>query len=267
MNTTNYTLYQLQNVNLPAKTATYVLVPGGGHGAWCYTFIKDLLEQAGQTVYAVSLPGVGELANELTTGVGLDDHIDAVVKSIKENDLYDVILVGHSYGGMVITGTVDRVPERIRGLVYLDAVHPSNGQSLLDAQPLVKYVPAVSQPHTVNGVDVNLCPDKATIAFLGLREAEDVNFAAHHLTPHPWKTFTDKLHLSDPDVVTKIGSVDIYTKTTLDGLLQTGIATPEEAEKAMIIDTGHDLMITEPKLTADMLLNAARMLAAKERAK
>ena len=216
-----------------------------------------LLEEAGQTVYAVSLPGVGEQSDELTSETDLEDHINAVSDFITEHDLSDVILVGHSYGGMVITGVADRVPDRIKNIVYLDAVHPSDGQSLLDAQPMVQYVPAVSQPREVNGVEVNLYPDDDTIAFLGLTEPVDIVFAREHLTPHPWKTFTDTLHLENPDIVAQIGKTDIYTKTTLDGLLQTGIATSEEAAQAMVIDTGHDLMITEPELTADMLLCAA----------
>ena len=256
----SYTLYEKQNISIPAGTATYVLVPGGGHGAWCYDPVKHLLEDAGQTVYAVPLPGVGERADELTSDTDLDDHIDAVADFITEHDLHEVILVGHSYGGMVITGTADRIPDRIKNIVYLDAVHPADGQSLLDAQPMVQYVPAVSQPRTVNGIEVNLYPDEATIAFLGLTAPVDMAFASEHLTPHPWKTFTQQLHLDDPDVVKKIGRTDIYTKTTLEGLLQTGIATKEEAEQAMVIDTGHDLMITEPELTADMLLNTAAQI-------
>lgn len=255
--TTAYSLYENRQITLPAGTATYVLVPGGGHGAWCYEPVKMLLEDAGQTVYAVSLPGVGEQSDELTSETDLEDHISAVSDFITEHDLSDVILVGHSYGGMVITGVADRVPNRIKNIVYLDAVHPSDGQSLLDAQPLVQYVPVVSQPREVNGVEVNLYPDNDTIAFLGLTEPVDIVFAKEHLTPHPWKTFTDTLHLENPDIVAQIGKTDIYTKTTLDGLLQTGIATPEEAAQAMVIDTGHDLMITEPELTADMLLNTA----------
>ena len=255
-----YSMYENQHIELPAGTATYVLVPGGGHGAWCYEPVKRLLEEAGQTVYAVSLPGVGERADELTADTELDAHISAVSDFILEHDLHDVILVGHSYGGMVITGAADRVPERIKNIVYLDAVHLSDGQSLLDAQPLVQYVPAVSQPRTIDGVEVNLYPDDDTITFLGLTEPVDVLFAEEHLTPHPWKTFTDTLHLENPDIVSEVGKTDIYTKTTLDGLLQTGIVTEDEARNAMVIDTGHDLMITEPELTADMLLNTAAQI-------
>lgn len=255
--TATYSLYENQKIALPAGTATYVLVPGGGHGAWCYEPVKMLLEDAGQTVYAVSLPGVGEQSDELTSETDLEDHINAVSDFITKHDLSDVILVGHSYGGMVITGVADRLPDRIKNIVYLDAVHPSDGQSLLDAQPMVQYVPAVSQPREVNGVEVNLYPDDDTITFLGLTEPVDIIFAKEHLTPHPWKTFTDTLHLENPDIVAQIGKTDIYTKTTLDGLLRTGIVTSKEAAQAIVIDTGHDLMITEPELTADMLLNTA----------
>lgn len=254
---TSYLLYKMRPVTLPPKAAAYVLVPGGGHGAWCYKTVRMLLEAAQQTVYAVPLPGVGERAGELSSDIGLDDHIEAVASFIREEDLDSVILVGHSYAGMVITGVADRISERIGGIVYLDAVHPANGQSLLDAQPMVQYVPAVSTPRIFKGVQVSLYPDNETIAFLGLTKPADIAFASEHLTPHPWKSFTDQLHLVNPNVIKKVPHIDIYTKTTLDGLLMTGIATEEEAANAMIIDTGHDLMITEPELTANMLLNAA----------
>lgn len=250
-------LYTKQKIQLDNKSVTYVLVPGGGHGAWCYDEVKKIIEENGQTAYAVSLPGVGERAAELTAETDLNDHIDAVVDYIEENDLTDVYLVGHSYGGMVITGTADRIPDRIKNIVYLDAVHPADGQSLLDAQPLVSHVPVVGEPIILDGIEVNLYPDDETIEFLGLKDENDITYAKQHLTPHPWKTFTQKLELNDPDIAAKIGHTDIYTKTTLDGLLMAGLVDEQESKAAMVIDTGHDLMITEPELTANMLLNAA----------
>ncbi|MCR5144948.1 MAG: alpha/beta hydrolase [Lachnospiraceae bacterium] len=218
INKPNYELYEEKEINLPKNTATYVLIPGGGHGAWCYDMVIDQLEEAGQTAYAVSLPGTGERASELTSDIGLEDHIDATVDFITENDLHDVILVGHSYGGMVITGTADRIPDRIKTIVYLDAVHPKNNQNLIEAQPLVEHVPIVSEPSVIDGVEVNLVPGDETLKFLGLTEEEDINFAKDKLTPHPWKTFTDKLTLQNPNIVEDIGKYDIYTKTTIDGL-------------------------------------------------
>ena len=250
---------QSGKVTEAGDAATYVFVPGGGHGAWCYERVIDLIEANGHKAYAVSLPGVGERSSELTAETGLENHIQAVVDYILQNDLRDVILVGHSYGGMVITGTADLVPERIRVIVYLDAVHPRNGQNLIEAQPLVKYVPIVGKPVVIDGIEVNLVPGKETLDFLGLTDEEDVAFAEGKLTPHPYKSFTDKLVLQDPDIMNTVGKIDIYTRKTLDGLLQMRIVTTQEAENAMVIDTGHDLMITEPELTTEMLLKAAEL--------
>lgn len=239
------------------ETAVFVLVLGGGHGAWCYGPVKQLLENAGQSVYALSLPGIGERAMELTPDTGLEDHVNAVVEFILEENLQDVILVGHSYGGMVITGTADRVPDRIRHIVYLDAVHPADGQNLLDAQPMARFVPAVSVPRIIDGVEICLYPDDETLAFLGLTKPEDIAFAREHLTPHPYRSFTDKLYLKQPDIASKIGSTHIHTAKTLEGLMMMG-CVPDGMEDAMVIDTGHDLMITEPQQTADMLLKVAK---------
>jgi pimeloyl-ACP methyl ester carboxylesterase len=112
--------------------ATYVLVHGGGHGGWCYQKVKRTLEAAGHEVFVPSLTGLAERARSLSPDVDLDLHIDDIVQLVYYWDLRDVILVGHSYGGMVITGTADRASDRVGKLVYLDAANPTNGQSLVD---------------------------------------------------------------------------------------------------------------------------------------
>src|SRR5579862_2720944 len=106
--------------------ATYVLVHGGGHGGWCYDKVAALLRTAGQTVFTPSLTGLAERADELSPDVDLDTHIDDIASLIRDHDLRDVILVGHSYGGMVITGAADRAHDRVGKLVYLDAANPRN---------------------------------------------------------------------------------------------------------------------------------------------
>jgi pimeloyl-ACP methyl ester carboxylesterase len=252
-----FTFYQTRNPEVAAGTAEYVLVPGAGHPAASYDRVKTILEEHGQTVHALTLPGVGERRNELTPQTGLETHIDDVVAFLNDHDLHNVILVGHSYAGMVITGVADRVPARIGHIVYLDAVHPKNGQNLVEAQPLVKNVPAVSQPHVVDGVEVNLLPDKETIDFLGLSKTNDVAWAKDHLTPHPWKAFTDHLDLTHQDAVAAIDKTDIYTNMTAWGLSLFGLLTDSEKSHAWVIYSGHDLMLTEPELTADMLLEVA----------
>ena len=112
--------------------ATYVLVHGGGHGGWCYQFVARLLRDKGHDVYTPTLTGLGEREHLLSTKVDLNLHITDVVKVLEFEDLRDVILVGHSYGGMVITGAADRVPQRIRRLIYFDAFVPENGKSCVD---------------------------------------------------------------------------------------------------------------------------------------
>ena len=120
--------------------ATFVLVHGGWHGGWCWQKVIPLLEAAGHEVYAPTLTGLAERASELSPDVGLDTHIQDIVGLLEEKHLQGVILVGHSYGGMVITGVVDAVPERIAHLVYLDTFVPRDGESVADVSPMVIHL-------------------------------------------------------------------------------------------------------------------------------
>src|SRR5262249_21902502 len=115
-----------------ANMATFVLVHGAWHGGWCWQKVIPFLEAAGHEVHAPTLTGLAERASELSPDVGLDTHIQDIVGLLEEKNLNGVILVGHSYGGMVITGVVDQVPERIAHLVYLDTFVPRNGESMAD---------------------------------------------------------------------------------------------------------------------------------------
>ncbi len=117
--------------------ATFVLVHGAWYGGWCWQKVIPLLKAAGHEVYAPTLTGLAERASELSPEVGLDTHIQAIVGLLEEKNLHDVILVGHSYSAMVITGVVDQVPERIAHLVYLDTFVPRDGEAMADISPLV----------------------------------------------------------------------------------------------------------------------------------
>ena len=118
--------------------ATYVLVHGGAHGGWCYRDVARLLRSAGHEVFTPTLTGLGERAHLLSPDIDLDTHITDVVAVLRWEDLHDVILVGHSYGGMVITGVADRAADRVGHIVYLDAATPVNGESLaVIAAPLM----------------------------------------------------------------------------------------------------------------------------------
>jgi len=112
--------------------ATYVLVHGAWGGGWVYRPICDALREAGHTVFVAGLTGLGERAHLLTPAIDLSTHIRDVVATIDTEALDDIILCGHSYGGMVITGVATERAERIRGLVYIDAFLPGDGQALWD---------------------------------------------------------------------------------------------------------------------------------------
>ncbi|MDX3102583.1 alpha/beta fold hydrolase [Nonomuraea angiospora] len=109
--------------------ATYVLIPGMCHGGWCFDELAGQLRSRGHRAYPLTLTGIAERGHLLTGGVNLDTHIQDVTGVLDAADITGAILVGHSYGGMVITGAADRAPARVRDLVYLDAVVPGHGDS------------------------------------------------------------------------------------------------------------------------------------------
>ncbi|AWT54798.1 alpha/beta fold hydrolase [Mycolicibacterium smegmatis] len=111
---------------------TFVLVPGMCHGAWCFDTVTAALRAAGHEVLAVTPTGVAERAHLQHAGVNLDTHITDVVAVVEAYAAEPVVLVGHSYGGMVITGAADRIPDTVDALVYLDAVVPRDGESCAD---------------------------------------------------------------------------------------------------------------------------------------
>src|SRR5215216_473082 len=106
---------------------TFVLVHGGWHGGWCWKRVAPLLRDAGHDVYTPTLTGLGERVHLASPQVNLTTHITDVVNVIEFEDLSEVVLVGHSYGGVVITGVASKVSDRIKDLVYLDAFVAKDG--------------------------------------------------------------------------------------------------------------------------------------------
>lgn len=121
--------------NTPAmrlNQPTYVLVHGAWHGSWCWKRVRKNLQNAGHQVFAPTLTGLGERSHLNSAAVNLSTHIADIVNLLRWEDLSNVILCGHSYSGMVISGVADQVPERIDTLVYLDAVVPEDGECVFD---------------------------------------------------------------------------------------------------------------------------------------
>jgi pimeloyl-ACP methyl ester carboxylesterase len=115
--------------------ATFVIVHGAWSGAHAWRWVRPLLRAAGHDVVTPSLTGLGERAHLATQATNLCTHVADVAAVLHYEDLHDVVLVGHSYGGMVITGVADRAADRIARLVYLDADVPRKGESMLDLVP------------------------------------------------------------------------------------------------------------------------------------
>lgn len=235
--------------------ATFVLVHGGGHGGWCYQPVARLLRAQGHEVYAPTLTGLGERSHLLNPDIDLDTHITDVVNTLEYEDLNDVILVGHSYGGMVITGVADRASKRVGHRVYLDAATPQDGESLLDlAAPLLNA--ARRHARIENGVELVLDPGTDPLGFYGVTDPAQIEWMKTRLTPHPWKSFEQKLRLHNPTALTRIPQSHIVCTSTLSGRNVEALKAQAEG-RLWDIDTGHDLMITEPQRVAELLMRVA----------
>jgi pimeloyl-ACP methyl ester carboxylesterase len=174
----------------------FVLVQGAWIGGWYWRPIAQALRKIGHEAYAPTLTGLGERIHLMNTGINLDTHIADVVNLIKWENLSDIVLVGHSYGGMVVTGVADALPERIRSLVYLDAFAPKDGEAL------VNFLPAGHPPPEV----VNeYCLAPLPAAFFGASPGVAAIVDAH-TTPMPIGCFTQPLKLS--------GGIDRVKKKT-----------------------------------------------------
>ncbi len=236
--------------------ASFVLVHGGGHGGWCYAKVKRLLEREGHEVFAPSLTGLAERSASLSPEVDLDFHIDDVAALLSYWDLREVILVGHSYGGMVVTGAADRAADRVGKLVFLDAANPENGQSLVDvAGPVIEVTRPMGE--TVDGVELVLLPAAGAAAFYGIDDPEDRAWADARLTGHPWKCFEQKLRLSDAEAFSAIPQFHVVCESTISTRDPEMIESARREGRLWQVDTGHDLMITEPRFVADALCEIA----------
>ena len=169
--------------------AVFVLVHGAWGGGWCWQRVARSLRQMGHEVYTPTLTGVGERSHLLRAGIDLDTHIEDILNVVRFEQLDRIILVGHSYGGTVITGVADAIPDKIASLIYLDAFIPENGQALLD---LVPQNP--TQPGRALRQDALAAPPIPAAAFSV--NPKDAAFVDAMATPHPIACFSQKAKLT-----------------------------------------------------------------------
>ncbi len=236
--------------------ATYVLVHGGGHGGWCYRRVARLLQADGHEVFTPTLTGLGERSHLLSAEVDLDLHIRDVTAVLHYEDLRDVVLVGHSYGGMVVTGVADRAADRVGRLVYLDAANPRNQQSLVDVTG--GAIEAIRPGgRVVDGVELVLLPSPDAGKVYGVTGPGELAWMAERLTAHPWRCFEQRLELTNEAALAAIPQYHIVCTSTLATRDPELMAKARADGRLWAIDTAHDLMITEPEAVTRALLEAA----------
>ena len=233
---------------------TFVLVHGAAHGGWCYGPVARLLRDKGHDVLTPTLTGTGERSHLIDRSVDLDTHITDVVNVLVYEDLRDVVLVGHSYAGMVITGVADRALDRIGHLVFLDAAQPRNGEALVD---LVAGLEHLKDAGTmVDGVQLILTPDNGHT--YGVTDPDTCAWMLQRLTPHPWRTFSQPLVLEHEAEVLGLPSTAITCPDTLERQpTQNNIARANAADNVWHLDGGHDLMLVDPEGVVELLLRLA----------
>ncbi|WP_395110756.1 alpha/beta fold hydrolase [Actinomadura sp. SCN-SB] len=231
---------------------TFVLVHGAWHGGWCWRRVAGPLREAGHTVHTPSLTGLGERAHLIGPAVGLDTHIEDIARLILVEDLREVVLVGHSYAGQVITGVADRLPDRIALRIHLDAFVPGDGDRARDLLPEdVAHHWAESVAERGFGW---LVPPRS-LEVLGVTDPADLAWLEPLLTPHPWLTYTQPLRLT--------GAADRVPAAYLGCTAWKDVFAGQrgKAERlgwpVLTIGTGHEAMVTAPDETVSALLKLA----------
>jgi pimeloyl-ACP methyl ester carboxylesterase len=228
---------------------TYVLVHGAWHGGWCWAKVARLLRDAGHEVYTPTLTGLGERAHLARPEVDLETHIQDVVAMLEAEELRQVTLVGHSYGGMVISGVAARTTGRIAQLVYLDAFVPEAGKSLLDY--VGHFAAAMREAAVAHGEGWKL-PSFPPERF-GVTSQRDTEWLNKHLVPQPLRTFEQPLAVAGGD---KLKRTYVYCSKPATGTFDQFAERLRDDRKWTFHDvkTGHDAMVTAPGEIAKILM-------------
>lgn len=234
------------------ETRSFVLVHGAWHGGWCWRRVADRLERKGHKVYAPSLTGLGDRSHLIGTKPTVTTHIDDIANIIRFEDLQRTVLVGHSYGGIVISGVAEKVLAQIASIVFLDAFVPQNGQTImsLSRQGLRDAVNAA-----IKRGDLGIPP--ASAAYFGVNE-KDRAFVDRKCTPQPIGTYGDPVKLSGARE--KIGRKTYIRAKGFNSAGFDAIAARLRADPAWTVHDmpcGHDAMIDMPDRLTELLLAAA----------
>ena len=220
---------------------TCVLVHGAWGGGWDWKHVDQSLIADGNEVYRPTLTGQGEHSNLASTNIDLDTHIQDIVNVILWENLHNVVLVGHSYGGMIITGVADRVPDRIQRLVYVDALLPESGECVNDIKP------NTIKTTTTNGFVIG--------------DWMKGNPPPPHDVPMPVKTFSQPITLTNQAVadklpVTYILTVDKGKSPEQDDFFKFYLRAKARGWPVLIMEGDHNVQRSHPQQLAKLIEQA-----------
>ena len=241
--------------------ANFVLVHGAWHGAWCWRRVSQALQQLGHGVHAVTLTGLGERAHLRSPAVTLETHIEDVRQLIDTEELSDVVLAVHSYAGMIGTAIADRMSERLKHLVYVDAVLPKPGESWSSTQ--AKATQAQRLNAAAASADFSFPPPDPVV--FGLHDADHA-WVLRRQTAHPGHTYQMPLHFDARRVAATPRTFISCTAPALATIEPSRLRAKDPAFwggawapgcRFVEMATGHDPMISEPAALTRLLLEAA----------
>ena len=232
---------------------TFVLVHGAWHGGWCWVRVAERLRAAGHTVFTPTLTGLADRAHLMSPTISLMTHIKDVVGLLEWEELTDVVLVGHSYGGVVITGAADRVAGRVKSLIYLDALVPGHGQSAMDVRRPEQNEAALAAARA-KGAGWRIPP--TTAATFMVNEADQA-WVDSKCTDLPLACFTERLYLSGAidDIRTRVYiRAAGYPAAQFDATLE---KFRDDDYDTYAVDCGHDVMVDAPEELTEILVKYA----------
>jgi pimeloyl-ACP methyl ester carboxylesterase len=235
--------------------ADFVLVHGAWHGGWCWRRVVEILAAEGHRVLAPSLTGLGDRAHLLTPEVGLARHVDDVLAVIETEELSEVVLCGHSYGGAVATQVADRVPGKIGALQFLDALLPEDGRSLLDLDTPERRQAILSRVvETPHGPVIPAAP----AIIYALASPDDVAWVDRRCVPQPLCSFADAAVVTGAwwqiPVLAYACTMRFQPPDFRDIAAQ---LAKNERFRVSQLACGHDAMIDLPQEVARLLLSCA----------
>ncbi len=235
-----------------ATSKTYVLVHGAFLGGWCWGKVASILRGRGHTVYTPTLTGLGERSHLISKSIDLDLFVTDLTNVIKFEDLNDIVLVGHSFGGVPISGVADVMRDRVRQLVYLDSVILENGQTVFDQLPKdVVATRTKAAQDSSGGLSVPPPPPSA----IGVSDPAQAQFVQRHLTPHPFSSFVSPLKLASKAGSGLPATYIVCTNPLYEPTGPSRTWAKAAGWKMIEIRSGHLAMVIAPDRVADLLDN------------